>query len=292
MRGLDTTGDSGGNGMGRVEGKVAFITGAARGQGRSHALRLAEEGADIIGVDLCAPVPHVEYPMPTDADLKETARLVESLDRRCVTAQLDVRDGAALREAVQAGITEFGRLDIVCVNAGVSAFGQLIDISDEEWDTIVSINLTGAWQTIRAAAPAMIEAGNGGSIIITSSTGGTLGVPHTGHYDAAKHGVVGLMRCAANELAQHSIRVNTIHPTAVGTPLLLNERLFRLFLPEHENPGRDDFEPLMQQMNLLPVAWLDPRDVSNAVLFLASDEARYVTGTTLHVDAGFTQKVG
>lgn len=277
--------------MGRVEGKVALITGAARGQGRSHAVRLAEEGADIVAIDACRPVPYVTYPMPGPDDLRETARLVEQLDRRCLVHQVDVRDTAGLNAAVEDTLSTFGRLDIACVNAGASAFNTLVEMSDDEWDEIISINLTGAWKTLRAAANGMIRAGNGGSIILTSSTGGTKGVPNTGHYNAAKHGLVGLMRTAANELALQNIRVNTIHPTSVGTPLLLNDTIFKLFRPDLESPGPEDFAPIISGMNLLPVPWLEPRDVSNTVLWLASDEAKYVTAETIHVDAGFTQKV-
>jgi (+)-trans-carveol dehydrogenase len=271
---------------GRVEGKVALITGAARGQGRSHAVRLAEEGADIIAVDLCADLPNVPYPLATPDDLAETARQVEALDRRIVARRADVRDSAALASAVRDGVAELGRLDIVCANAGVNQPSPAQDMDSDVWLDIVDIDLSGVWRTCKAAIPHLIAGRDGGSIVLTSSAAGLKGYANIAHYTAAKHGVVGLMKTLAQELAPHRIRVNTVNPTQVDTPMIMNEPMYRLFCPDVDEPTREDFAPASQAMHLLPIPWVDPRDVSNAVLFLASDEARYITGTALPVDAG------
>ncbi|MEN4475172.1 mycofactocin-coupled SDR family oxidoreductase [Mycolicibacterium cosmeticum] len=273
---------------GRVEGKVAFITGAARGQGRSHALRLAQEGADIIAVDICGPVSSNPQIAPaTRDDLAETADLVKQLNRRIVTAEVDVRDYDAVKAAVDSGVEQLGRLDIICANAGIGNGGQTLDQTSEvDWTDMIDVNLSGVWKTVKAAVPHLIAQGEGGSIILTSSVGGLKAYPHTGHYIAAKHGVVGLMRTFAVELGHHSIRVNSVHPTNVNTPLFMNEGTMKLFRPDLENPGPDDLKVAAQFMHVLPVGWVEPVDISNAVLFLASDESRYVTGLPLTVDAG------
>jgi (+)-trans-carveol dehydrogenase len=276
---------------GRVQGKVAFITGLARGQGRSHALRLAEEGADIIGIDVCADIPGAPYHGATEDDLAETVRLVEQLDRRIMVAQGDVRDAAAVKAVVDAGVEEFGRLDIVCGNAGIGSFPITIeDMPDENWHEMIGINLNGVWHACRAAIPHIKAGGRGGAMVLTASVTGIRGYPNYGHYNAAKHGVIGLMRTLANELGSDSIRVNCILPTQVATDMSLNDTIFRLFCPDVENPTADDFAPVSQSMHLLPIPWVEPRDISNAVLFLASDDARYVTGVTLPVDAGCLAK--
>ncbi|MFC5949242.1 mycofactocin-coupled SDR family oxidoreductase [Pseudonocardia lutea] len=276
---------------GRVEGKVAFVTGAARNQGRSHALRLAQEGADIIAVDICEPVPSIEmYPPATEEDLEQTAKLIEELDRRVVTTKVDVRDSAALQAAVDAGVAELGRLDIVCANAGVFEIQPALELTDAAWREMIDINLTGVWNTCRAALPHLIEGGRGGSIVITSSTAGLKGTPNTVHYTAAKHGVVGIMRTLANEFAAHSIRCNTVHPTGVDTVMIQNEKTWGLFEPDNPHPTRESAAPIFESTNALPVPWVEPIDISNAILFLASDEARYITGVTLPVDAGYTVK--
>jgi (+)-trans-carveol dehydrogenase len=273
--------------MGRVEGKVAFITGAARGQGRSHAIRLAEEGADIIAIDLCDQVDTVPYPMATSEDLDQTVKAVEALDRRIIATRADVRDFGALKAAVDQGVAELGRLDIVSANAGIASVGaSTVDFTEQSWADMIDINLTGVWHTVKAAVPHMIEAGNGGSIVLTSSAAGLMAYPGVGHYVAAKHGVVGLMRTLALELAPHFIRVNSIHPTQVDTDMIQNETIWRLFAPDDPNPSKDSFAPVSQELNALPIPWVEPRDISNALLFLASDEARYITGVTLPVDAG------
>jgi SDR family mycofactocin-dependent oxidoreductase len=273
---------------GRVEGKVAFITGAARGQGRSHALRLAQEGADIIAVDVCKRISsNDDIPAPTPDDLAETADLVKGLNRRIVTAEVDVRDYDALKATVDSGVEQLGRLDIIVANAGIGNGGQTLDhVSESDWTDMIDVNLSGVWKSVKAAVPHLISAGRGGSIILTSSVGGLKAYPHTGHYIAAKHGVVGLMRTFAVELGHHSIRVNSVHPTNVNTPLFMNEGTMKLFRPDLENPGPEDMGVVAQMMHVLPVGWVEPVDISNAVLFLASDEARYVTGLTMTVDAG------
>jgi (+)-trans-carveol dehydrogenase len=272
---------------GRVEGKVAFITGAARGQGRAHAVRLAEEGADIIAVDICKQIETVSIPLSTPEDLAETADLVKGHNRRIYTAEVDVRDYAALKAAVDAGVEQLGRLDIIVANAGIGNGGHTLDkTSEEDWTDMIDVNLGGVWKTVKAGVPHILAGGHGGSIILTSSVGGLKAYPHTGHYVAAKHGVVGLMRTFAVELGQHMIRVNSVHPTNVNTPLFMNEPTMKLFRPDLENPGPDDLKAIAQMMHTLPIGWVEPEDVSNAVLFLASDESRYVTGVTLPVDAG------
>jgi (+)-trans-carveol dehydrogenase len=272
---------------GRVEGKVAFITGAARGQGRSHAVRLAQEGADIIAIDVCKPIEGVQVPPATPEDLAQTADLVKGHNRRIVTAEVDVRDYDAMRAAVDSGVEHLGRLDIIVANAGIGNGGATLDkTSEHDWTDMIDINLGGVWKTVKAGVPHLLAGGRGGSIILTSSVGGLKAYPHTGHYVAAKHGVVGLMRTFAVELGQHMIRVNSVHPTNVNTPLFMNEGTMRLFRPDLENPGPDDLAPIAQMMHVLPIGWVEPEDISNAVLFLASDESRYITGVTLPIDAG------
>jgi (+)-trans-carveol dehydrogenase len=272
---------------GRVEGKVAFITGAARGQGRSHAVRLAQEGADIIAVDICKQIESVLVPLSTPEDLAETADLVKGHNRRIYTAEVDVRDYAALKAAVDTGVEQLGRLDIIVANAGIGNGGHTLDkTSEEDWTDMIDVNLGGVWKTVKAGVPHILSGGRGGSIILTSSVGGLKAYPHTGHYVAAKHGVVGLMRTFAVELGQHMIRVNSVHPTNVNTPLFMNEPTMKLFRPDLENPGPDDLKAIAQMMHTLPIGWVEPEDIANAVLFLASDESRYVTGVTLPVDAG------
>ncbi|WP_375400420.1 mycofactocin-coupled SDR family oxidoreductase [uncultured Amnibacterium sp.] len=272
---------------GRVEGKVAFITGAARGQGRSHAVRLAQEGADIIAIDLLEDIPYAPYDAATQADLDETVRQVEALDRRIVASRADVRDLAGLKAAVDAGVAEFGRLDIVSANAGISAgMMSAADLPEDAWSNMIDTNLSGVWRTAKAAIPHIKAGGRGGSIVLTSSEAGLKGYQNVAHYVSAKHGVVGLMRTLALELAPEMIRVNSLHPTQVDTPMIMNEGTYRLFSPDAEHPTREDFAPTSQAMNALPIPWVEAVDISNALLWLVSDEARYVTGVTLPVDAG------
>ena len=272
---------------GRVEGKVAFITGAARGQGRAHAVRLAEEGADIIAVDICKQIDSVQIPLSTPEDLAETADLVKGHNRRICTAEVDVRNYDALKAAVDAGVEQMGRLDIIVANAGIGNGGATLDkTSEPDWTDMIDVNLGGVWKTVKAGVPHILAGGRGGSIILTSSVGGLKAYPHTGHYVAAKHGVVGLMRTFAVELGAQNIRVNSVHPTNVNTPLFMNEGTMKLFRPDLENPGPDDMKVVGQLMHTLPIGWVEPEDIANAVLFLASDEARYITGVTLPVDGG------
>jgi (+)-trans-carveol dehydrogenase len=273
---------------GRVEGKVAFITGAARGQGRAHAVRLAQEGADIIAVDICKKIDTVDLiAASTPEDLAETADLVKGHNRRIYTAEVDVRDYDALKAAVDTGVEQLGKLDIIVANAGIGNGGQTLDkTSERDWTAMIDINLGGVWKTVKAGVPHILKGGNGGSIILTSSVGGLKAYPHTGHYVAAKHGVVGLMRTFAVELGAQNIRVNSVHPTNVNTPLFMNDGTMKLFRPDLEHPGPDDMKVVGQLMHTLPIGWVEPEDIANAVLFLASDEARYVTGVTLPIDGG------
>lgn len=276
--------------MGRVDGKVAFITGAARGQGRSHAVRLAEEGADIIAIDVCA-----EIPFFTDTarpeDLEETVRQVEALGRRIVARQVDVRDFDAMKAAADAGAVELGRLDIVVANAGGGGgMGRAEDLTPEGWKNTLDINLTGVWHTFKAAIPHIRAGGNGGAMVMTSSGAGLKAGQNLAHYAAAKTGQLGLTRALALELAPEMIRVNLIAPTTVNTRMVNNDEIFRLFRPDLENPTLEDVIPLYIGINALPIPWVEPVDISNAVLFLVSDEARYITGVALPVDAGYLLK--
>jgi SDR family mycofactocin-dependent oxidoreductase len=267
--------------MGRVDGKVAFVTGAAQGQGQAHCLRLAEEGADIIAVDLCEQLDLVRYQMGTAEGLEATADGVRSHGRRVVTAKADVRDAEGLRATLHRAVTDLGRLDIVVANAAICTIQTWDDVTERVWQDTIDINLTGVWHTVQASIPHLIASG-GGSIVITSSAAGLKGLPFLTPYVVAKHGLVGLARTLANELADHSIRVNTVHPTGVDTPM------------GHISGGDGIYEskPLLAPifMNTLDVQHIDPVDISNAVLFLASDEARYVTGVALPVDAGNTNR--
>lgn len=271
--------------MGRVEGKVAFITGAARGQGRSHAVRLAQEGADIIAIDICGPVPYNVHTAATEADLAETVRQVEALDRRIIATKADVRDFDAVKAAVDDGVAQLGKLDIVSANAGVAGTPNVTELlPEDEWKTMIDINLSGVWHTAKATIP-HLKANGGGSITITSSEAGIKGFGNLAHYVSAKHGLVGLMRTLALELAPDWIRVNSIHPTQVNTDMIQNQAIYALFTG-NPNATEADFVPISQAMNALPIPWVEPVDISNALLWLASDEARYITGVTLPVDAG------
>jgi (+)-trans-carveol dehydrogenase len=272
---------------GRVEGKVAFITGAARGQGRAHAVRLAEEGADIIAIDICKQIDSVQIPLSTPEDLAETADLVKGLNRLIYTAEVDTRDFDALKAAVDAGVEQLGRLDIIVANAGIGNGGATLDKTSEgDWTDMIDVNLGGVWKTVKAGVPHILAGGRSGPTILTSSVGGLKAYPHTGHYVAAKHGVVGLMRTFAVELGAQNIRVNSVHPTNVNTPLFMNDGTMKLFRPDLENPGPEDMKVVGQLMHTLPIGWVEPEDIANAVLFLASDESRYITGVTLPIDGG------
>lgn len=267
---------------GSLAGRVAFITGVARGQGRAHAVRLAREGCDIIGIDICADTATMDYPNASPDDLAETVKLVEEQDRRIVARQADVRDFTALSAAFQEGFAEFGRLDIIIANAGIIRLGDEVDPL-AEWRDVIDTNLTGVFHTIRAALPAMLEGGTGGSIVITSSSAGLRGTgsPNAGAqaYTAAKRGLVGYMQTLANDLAKHWIRVNTIHPTGVATGMVLNEAMQQLATQADGD--------MSAMQNALPIPILEAEDIANAVAWLVSDEAHYITGVALPLDAGF-----
>ena len=272
---------------GRVEGKVAFITGAARGQGRAHAVRLASEGADIIAVDLCAPIDSVPYSLATEGDLKETVSRVEALGRRIVAQQADVRDLAGMEAALAKGITTFGRLDIAVANAGILSAAPTDAMPGQTWQDMIDVNLTGVFHAAKAAIPHIRKGGRGGAIVLTSSAVGIRAMPNLPHYVAAKAGVIGLMRSMALELAADNIRVNTVNPAIADTLMIQNKPVYELFVPGVDDPTREQAAEVFATMNPLPTPWVDADDVSNAVLFLASDEARYVTGLELKIDAGF-----
>ncbi|MTD53217.1 mycofactocin-coupled SDR family oxidoreductase [Amycolatopsis pithecellobii] len=272
---------------GRLEGKVALVTGAARGQGRSHAIRLAGEGADIIAIDSCTDIATVAYPLSTMEDLDATAAEVAGLGRRIVTAKADIRDLDGLTAAVDQGVAELGGLDAVCANAGICSTGRLTELSAEAWRDMIDVNLTGAFYTLKATVPHLLAGGRGGSIVFTSSSLALRAAPNLGHYTSAKDGLLGLMRTAALELAPHHIRVNSLHPSTVDTPMIHNPDNYRMFLPEVPNPTREQVEPVYQSVNALPHPWVEPIDISHALLYLISDEARYVTGVALPVDLGY-----
>ncbi|NHU44952.1 mycofactocin-coupled SDR family oxidoreductase [Rhodococcus sp. A14] len=274
-----------------LSGKVALITGAARSQGRSHAVTLARAGADIIAVDINDSVEGVRYPAATPADLAETGRLVKEAGSRVVTRQVDVRDRAALRDAVDEGVAELGGLDVVVANAGIlNEIAPSWQLGVDQWQTMLDVNLTGVWHTTSVAVPHLVDRGRGGSMILISSTAGLRGIPNVAHYNAAKHGVVGLARTLANELALHRIRVNTIHPTNVRTIMIDNDVTPAVYRPDLQSPTFDDAQEVLTKINMWDVPWIESVDVSNAVLFLASEMARYITGIALPVDLGMSQK--
>ncbi|MCA4724453.1 MULTISPECIES: mycofactocin-coupled SDR family oxidoreductase [Mycolicibacterium] len=275
---------------GRLTNKIALITGAARGIGRAQAVRFAEEGADIVAVDVCGPIDTVHVPSSTPDDLAETASLVERAGGRVVTEIVDVRDSEELRAAADRGAAELGGIDIVCATAGVTSRGTAVELSEAAWRTMLDVNLTGVWNTCTASAPHLISRG-AGSMVLVSSIAGLRGLIGVAHYTAAKHGVVGLMRSLAHDLAPHGVRVNCVHPTNVDTPLIQNDLVRSGFRPDLDRPPtRDEFAAAATRMNLLAVPWVQPVDVANASLFLASDEARYITAVSLPVDAGSTQR--
>jgi (+)-trans-carveol dehydrogenase len=277
--------------MSKLEGKVAFITGAARAQGRSHAVRLAEDGADIVAVDVCADVETVPYPLGTADELAETAKLVEAAGRRCATATADIRSLEQLGAAVDLAKETFGQIDILVSNAGIwSGSTDSWSLDEETWQTMIDINLTGQWKTAKAVIPTMIEGGTGGAITITSSTIGLKATTGNVHYTSAKHGVIGLVRTLAHELAPHNIRVNAVCPTTVNSPMITNDALYSLFRPDLESPSLADAEPGLNDLNLLDVTMMEPAEVSAAISWLVSDDARYVTGIALPIDAGSTAR--
>jgi (+)-trans-carveol dehydrogenase len=269
-----------------LEGQVAVVTGAARGQGRSHALALGAAGASVIALDACSPIATVPYPLSSKEDLEETAEQVRALGVQVIHGAVDVRDLSGLEQFIGDAVSNLGRLDIVCANAGISTPSPTLTMTEETWQTTIDINLTGVWKTCRATVPHIIAGGEGGSVIITSSAATTMTSGNIAHYTASKHGLIGFMRVLAKELAPHRIRVNTIHPTGVRTPMILNEPMYRLFRPDLDNPGREDFESSARTHHALGVSFVDPEDVSAAVIYLASPSGRYVTGSTFMLDAG------
>jgi SDR family mycofactocin-dependent oxidoreductase len=271
---------------GLLAGQVAVVSGAARGQGRSHALALAREGASIIALDACAPIATVPYPLPTKADLEETAEQVEALGSRVIHGAVDVRDLAEMEQFIGDAVADLGRLDIVCANAGISTPSPTLEMTEETWQTTIDINLTGVWKTCKATVPHIVAGNRGGSVIITSSAATVMISGNIAHYTAAKHGLIGFMRVLAKELAPHRIRVNTLHPAGVRTPMVYNEPMYRLFRPDLENPGKEDFEAAARSHNALGVPAVEPEDVSAAVVYLAAPSGRYVTGSTFMLDAG------
>lgn len=273
-----------------LEGRVALITGAARGQGRAHAVRLADDGADIIAIDVCKPVSDtVTYPMPTSEDLAETVALVEQTGRKILAREVDVRDLAAQQDVVAAGIEQFGRLDIVVANAGILSWGRIWEMSESQWDDVIDVNLNGTWRTIKAAVPAMIEAGNGGSIIIVSSSAGLKATPGNAHYAASKHGLVALTNALALEAGEFGIRVNSIHPYSINTPMIEPEAMAEIFgkfptylhsfAPMPFKPVARDGKPGLQE-------FMSVEEVADVVAWLAGDGSMTVSGSQIAVDRG------
>jgi SDR family mycofactocin-dependent oxidoreductase len=275
---------------GRVEGKVAFVTGAARGMGRAHAKRLAEEGADLLLCDVGRQLSTVPYALAGPDDLTETARIVTSTGRRAVTGIADVRRESDLATVVRAGMDAFGRIDILVANAGITGYARAETMSENEWDEMIDVNLKGAWLSAKSVIPQMMERGEGGSLIFISSGLGLKGHPFATHYAAAKHGVVGLMRSLALELAPKMIRANSIHPGGTRTPMAHNPWQYELKAGGRKDATLEEVLPAYEALPALPIPWLEPEDIANAVLWLASDEARYVTGVTLAVDAGWSAR--
>jgi SDR family mycofactocin-dependent oxidoreductase len=273
---------------GRLEGKVALITGAARGQGRSHALALAREGADIFGVDMCAQVASVAYPLSTTDDLAQTAKLVSDTGRRIETYVGDVRSSADMRAATEQAIAAFGKIDIVVANAGIWTPGSVWEMDDQTWQDMIDINLTGVFNTVRFAIPQMIER-KSGSLVLISSTCGVKALGWMPHYNAAKHGVMGLTRSLALDLGPYFVRANAILPSTVNTPMIMNEPSYKIYRPDLENPTREEAMSGFYAHNAMPMPYVEPEDVSEAVLFLASDASRYITGIGLPVDLGTIQ---
>ena len=266
---------------GTLQGRVAFITGAARGQGRAHAIRLAREGADIIALDICAPVSDsISYPAATLEDLADTVRAVEAEGRKVLARQVDIRDDAAVRQLVSDGVEQFGRLDILVANAGVLSWGRIWELSDEQWNTVIDVNLTGTFHTLRAAIPAMIEAGNGGAIIVVSSSAGLKATPGNGHYSASKHGLTGLTNSLAIELSEFGIRVNSIHPYSVETPMIEPDLMMQVFA-KHPHYIHS-FGPMLLQ----PKGFMGAAEVSDVVAWLVGDGSGTLTGAQIPVDKG------
>lgn len=272
--------------MGRFDGRVVFVTGGARGQGRQHALAFAEEGADIAFCDIASQIQTVPYKMSTEDQLEETVRLVEDLDRRCLGLKADCRDTRQVNEAVETAVAELGRVDVLLANHGILSLGPVAEMSDEQWDDVIDTDLTGVFKAMRAVLPHMLRQ-NHGRIVATASMAGRTGLPTVEHYCAAKWGVIGLVKSVAREVAANGITVNCVCPTNVDTDMIHNDAFYALFAPGTEHPTREQAVPGFQSLNAIPVPWIEAKDISNAMLFLASEEARYITGEALHVSAGW-----
>lgn len=279
--------------MGKLTGKVAFITGTARGQGRAHAVKLASEGADIIAVDRCANVDTAGYDMATEADLAETVRLVEEQGRSIAASVADTRDLDALQKSVDAGVERFGRLDIVIANAGIAASPTMSwDLSAEAFREMIDINVTGVWLTTKVGIPHILAGNRGGSVVLVSSMAGMRGIPGIVHYSSAKHAVRGMAASIANEVGWAGIRVNSIHPGNVRTTMIDNEPMIRGFRPDLQNPVLEDTAPVMAKLNLLPEPWVEVEAIADAVLYLVSDTGRAITGIAMPIDLGAVDKFG
>jgi SDR family mycofactocin-dependent oxidoreductase len=276
--------------MGQLDGKVAFITGVARGQGRSHALTLAREGADIIGLDLCAKPSTTAYAGATEEDLQETVRLVKEAGGQIVAEVADTRDFDQVRAVFDRGIEQFGRIDIVIPNAGICSGAKTWEISPQDWREMIDINLNGVFHTVKAAVPTLISQGDGGSIVFIGSTEALKGAENISSYAASKHGVTGLMTSLARELGQYRIRVNSVNPTCVDTHMINNDFVYGLFRPDLDRPTREDVIDTFSGTHLLPVPWISPEDVSSAILYLVTETGRYITASTMVIDAGFIVK--
>ena len=272
--------------MGRFDGKVVLVTGGARGQGRSHALEFAKEGADIVVTDIARQVDTVPYGMSSESDLADTVKQVEELDQRCLSVVADARDTTATNRAVEAAIAEFGQIDILLANHGLLSLSPVAEMSDEMWDDVIGSDLTGVFKSIRAVLPHML-ARKSGRIIATASMAGRTGLPTVAHYCAAKWGVIGLIKSVAREVAAEGITVNCICPTNLDSDMIHNPAFYGLFAPGIENPTREQVTPGFTSLNAIPIPWIEAIDISNAMMFLASPEARYITGEALHVSAGW-----
>ena len=275
---------------GTLEGRVAFVTGAARGQGRAHAVRLAAEGADVVAIDICGPVSDtITYPPATSEELAETASAVEAAGRKVLAREVDIRDLAALQQVVADAVEQFGRLDVVVANAGVLSWGRMFEMSEEQWDSVIDVNLNGTWRTIRAAVPAMIEAGNGGSIIVVSSSAGIKATPGNSHYAASKHGLVAITNSLALEVGEFGIRVNSIHPYSIGTPMVEPEAMMEIFgkYPSYIHSFSPmPFHPVNHQGKKGLQEFMTAEEVSDVVAWLAGDGSKTISGSQIAVDRG------
>ncbi len=271
--------------MPELTGRVAVVTGAARGQGRSHAQALAEAGADVVLTDVCRDIGSVPYPLATEDELTETARLVEKSGRRAVVVTADVRRRDDMERVIATALEELGGLDIVVANAGICGFGQMPTLTEAQWDDMLAVNLTGVFNTFRAAVPHLVAQGRG-RLIATSSGAGRTGTPNLSHYAATKWGVIGFVKSVALEVAASGVTANIVCPATVDTPMVHNEALYSLFAPDIEVRTKDAVRPRYEAMNPMRVPWLDPIEISHAVLFLASDRAGFISGETIEVSAG------